>query len=336
MRQTAFMILAAIMFCLITTIGRLEAKELIFTQGYNAIEVIDTDSDESVAYIPIDGFTREIVWTEDKKTLYVTTKRHNIVKIDLQQLKVVKTFDASRDGWKRNIWGFVLSSDSKTAYINSIDRKVEGGDVLVRQTISQIDLEDGRVLRSMTPPWGVAGLVYQKDGKTLFAVGLDIYKIDIAHNEMRIVDTYPMFDKKKNILPIWHSTQENGGIFMSNYYTPEYMGLLSINANTGEIVDRQIKGPPVMAYSFIYSADKKKAYGIMEDVTVIDLETNSVIKSFPNGEGTSYSVIPTGDGKKLYVGAGGSTITVYDAESLNVLKVLQMQADSVALNKISF
>ncbi len=336
MRPTKFMMLSVVMVCLMTIIGRVEAKELIFTQGYNAIEVIDTDTDEIVADIPVNGFTREIVWSKDKKTLYATTNRHNIVKIDLQQLKVVKTFDASRDGWKRNIWGFVLSNDNKTAYINSIDRKVEGGEVLVRQTISQIDLEDGRVLRSMTPPWGVAGLVYQKNDKTLFAVGLDIYKIDIAQKEMKIVGTYPMFEKKKNILPIWPSTQENGGIFMSNYYTPEFMGLLSINANTGEIVDRRIKGPPVMAYSFIYSADKKKAYGIMENVTVIDLETNSIIKSFPNAEGTSYSVIPTSDGKKLYVGAGGSTITVYDAKTMNVLKVLQMRADSVALNKISF
>jgi len=336
MRGTTFTIVTVVMLSLMTLAGRAGAKELIFTQGYNAVEVIDIDTDETVAYIPIEGFTREIVWTEDKKTMYLTTQRHNIVKIDLQQMKVVKTFDAGWQGWKRNIWGFVLANDNATAYINSIDRKVDGGEVLVRQTVSQISLEDGRVLRSMTVPWGVAGLVYQKDGKALIGVGLDLYKIDLAQDEMKVVQTWPMFDQKKNILPIWHSTQENGGIFLSNYYTPDYMGLLSINANTGEISDRQIKGPPVMAYSFIYSADRKKAYGIMEDLTEIDLATNSVVRNIPNAEGTSYSVIPSGDGKKLYVGAGGSTITVYDAQTLNVLKVLQMQADSVALNKISF
>lgn len=330
------MIFAVVMLCLTTIIGHVEARELIFTQGYNGIEVINADTDEIVNFIPVNGFVHEIAWTEDKQTMYLTTNRHSIVKIDLQQLKVIKTFDADRDGWRRNIWGFVLSSDNKSAYINSIDRKVEGGDVQVRQTISQIDLEDGRVLRSMTPPWGVAGLVYQKDGKALFAVGLDIYKISLAQNDMKIVDTYPMFASKKNILPIWHSTQENGGIFMSNYYTPEYMGLLTINAHTGTIKDLPIKGAPVMAYSFIYSADKTKAYGIMEDLTVIDLKSARVIRSIPNAEGTSYSVLPSGDGRKLYVGAGGSTITVYDAETLNVLKVLQIQSDAVALNKISF
>ena len=331
-----YLIHAVVMLCLLTILGRAEAKDLIFTQGYNCVEVIDVDSDQIVANIPVPGFVREVVWTEDNKTMYLTTQRHKIVKIDLHQLKVVKVYDANWDGWKRNIWGFVLSNDGKTGYINSIDRKVEGGEVLVRETISQIDLEDGKVLRSMTPPWGVSSLVYMKDERSLYAVGLDLYKIDLTQNEMKVVETRPMLEKKMDILPIWPSTHENGGIFLTNYYTPEYMGLLSINGNTGEIVDRKINGPPVMAYCFIYSPDKKKAYGIMDNIEVIDLETNTVVKSFPNAEGTSFSIIPSSDGKKLYAGAGGSTITVYDAKSYQVLKVLQMQSDAVALNRVSF
>ena len=332
-KQLMYMVAA---LCLLTVSGRAEAKDLIFSQGYNLVEVVDVDSDRIIGNIPVPGFVRETVWTEDNKTMYLTTQRHNIVKIDLQKLQVVKTYDANRDGWKRNIWGFVLAGDGKTGYINSIDRKVEAGEVLVRPTISQIDLEDGRVLRSMTPPWGVSSLVYVKNGTTLYAVGLDLYKIDLTQKEMKVVETYPMLDKKMDILPIWPSTHENGGIFLTNYYTPEFMGLLAIDGNTGEVTDRRIKGPPVMAYCFIYSPDKKKAYGIMDNVEVIDLETNTVVKSFPNAEGTSFSILPSSDGKKLYAGAGGSTITVYDAVTYQVLKVLQLQNDAVALNRISF
>jgi len=329
-------VFAALVLCLVALIGPADAKELIFTEGYNAVEVIDTDSDEVVAKIPIDGFVRETVWTSDNKFMYVTGKRHIIFKIDLQQLKVVKTFDANQDGWKRNIWGFVLANDGKSAYINSIDRKVDGGEVLVRQTISEISLEDGKVLRSMTAPWGVATLIHMQNGKMLYALGQDLHKIDLTQKEMKIVATVPLFHKGINILPIWHFTRENGGIFMANYYTPQFMGLLAIDTSSGGVTERPIKGPPVMAYSFTYSADRKKAYGIMEDLIVLDLETNSVAKTLANAEGTSYSVIPTSDGKKLYVGAGGSTITVYDAETLKVLKVLQTHADAVSLRKVSF
>ena len=324
-----------IMLCLLAMIGRAEAKDLIFSQGYNSIEVIDTDTDETVAKIPIQGFVREMVWTEDNKTMYVTTQRHNIVKIDIQQMKVVKTIDANQDGWKRMIWGIVLDNDKKSAYINSVDRKVDGGDTEVRQTISQIDLETGNVLRSMTAPWGVASLAYQKDGKTLFAIGQNIHKIDLTRGEMKIFDSYPLFDKHKEMLPIWPFIRENGGVFLANYYNPEFMGLVSIDTNTGEIAERRIQGPPVLAYCFIYSPDRKKAYGIMDEIHVIDLATNTVVKSIPNAEGTSFSVIPSSDGKKLYAGAGGATITVYDAQTYQVLKVLQMSSDAVALSRVT-
>jgi DNA-binding beta-propeller fold protein YncE len=329
-----YLIHFALVLCLMAAVGRAEARDLIFTQGYNLIEVIDTDTDEIVGQIPVPGFVREMAWNEDNTVLYATIQRHTILKIDIPTLKVVKTIETNSDGWKRMIWGFALANDGKTAYINSIDRKVDGGDVLVRATISQIDLEDGHVLRSMTPPWGVSNLVYRKDGKTLYAVGLDLYTVDLAQKEMKVVDTYPMLAKHMDILPIWPSTRENGNIFLSNYYTPEFMGLLSIDANTGKIEDRRIKGAPVMAYCFVYAPDKKKAYGMMDEVRV-DLESNTVVKTIPNAEGTSFSIMPSSDGKKLYAGAGGSTVTVYDAQSYQVLKVLQLQNDAVGMSRVA-
>lgn len=336
MRRRIFKLLSAALFCMTAAAGHAEAKELIFTQGNNLMEVIDTETDDIVASIQVDGFVRDVGWTDDKKSMYATTRRRDIIKIDLEQMKVVKTLDVSVEGWKRMIWGLALGKDGKTAYINSIDRKVEGGDVAVRTTISQVSLEDGKVLRSFTPPWGVSALVLTNDQKTLFAVGLDIYKIDLTQKEMKIVDSYPLLEQKKNMLAVWPNFRENGDIFMSNYYTPEYMGLLSIDANTGEILDRKINSPPVMAYTFIYGPDRKKVYGVMEDVSVIDLDTNTVVKSFPNPEGTSFSLIPSMDGKKIYVGAAGSVMTVFDAESFQVLKVLYLQSDSVSLNRINF
>jgi DNA-binding beta-propeller fold protein YncE len=336
MKKSVYALLALALLSLSTLTGEAKAQELLFTLGYNNIEAVNTETDDIVADIPVPGFVRELIWTSDKKSIYATTNRHAIVEIDVATLKVVRTFDTNVDGWKRCIWGFVIANDNKTAYINSIDRKVEGDQVLVRRTIDEIDLKDGKVLRSMTPPWGVSCLVYLKDGKTLYALGQDLYKVDIANAKMEIVETTAMFDQKKNILPIWHFTLDNGGIFMSNYYTPQYMGLLSIDTNTGQITDRVVKGVPPMAYSFSYSPDKKKAYGIMEDLTVVDLEGNAVVKSFPNAEGTSYAALPSADGKKLYVGAGGSTIAVYDTENWNLLKVLQMNSDSVSLAKMNF
>ena len=84
------------------------------------------------------------------------------------------------------------------------------------------------------------------------------------------------------------------------------------------------------------SPDGKKAYGVMDNVSEVDLTTNSISRSLPNAEGTSFSVVTSSDGKKLYVGAGGRTITVYDANSFKPLKVLQIKTDSVGLDRVTF
>jgi len=44
----------------------------------------------------------------------------------------------------------------------------------------------------------------------------------------------------------------------------------------------------------------------------------------------------SGDSKKIYVGGGGSTLTVYDAKTLKALKVLQMASDGMDIRRVSF
>jgi DNA-binding beta-propeller fold protein YncE len=65
------------------------------------------------------------------------------------------------------------------------------------------------------------------------------------------------------------------------------------------------------AYNAIYSPDKTKAYAVMDEVAIIDLKSKTYEKIVPIPEGTCYGVMPTSDGKKIYAGGGGSTITVF-------------------------
>ena len=74
----------------------------------------------------------------------------------------------------------------------------------------------------------------------------------------------------------------------------------------------------------------------MDDLTVIDLEKKTYLTSVPIKEGTCYGVNVSSDGKKVYVGGGGSTLTVFDARTLKPIKVLQMASDAMDLRRISF
>jgi hypothetical protein len=217
-----------------------------------------------------------------------------------------------------------------------MSRKTEGGEAVIgKPVVAQIDLNTGKIVRSVEVPWGVASLVSVKNASWIYAIGKDLYKIDASGPEMKITETYPMYEKQMNFLPFWDYVWENGGVFMANYYTPERMGLLSIDTATGEIKDLPLKGEPAFAYSVIYSPDKKKAYGAMDDLTVIDVEKATYVASVPNSEGTSYGINVSSDGKKVYMGGGGSTLTIYDTKTLKPLKVLQMASDGMDIRRVT-
>jgi DNA-binding beta-propeller fold protein YncE len=314
-----------------------QAKDTFYYLGYGLIQVVDGDTDAIVADIPVDGWIRESDFTADRKFLYVVTKRHLIHKIDLAEKQVVSTIDAFGDGWDRFIYGFDLAPDGKSAFVNLLSRTTRKGEAVVAPPmLAQINLEDGQIMRSIEVPWGSASLVSVKNSTNIYVIGKDIVKVDVSGGEMKVTGTYPMFEKKWNILPLWDNTMENGGVFMVNYYTPEWMGLVSIDTSSGEITDTPLDGPPVFAYSVMLSPDKQKVYAVMDELTVIDLETRSYEHVIPIPGGTHYAINVSSDGSKIYVSGGGATTTIFDAKSLKPIKVLQMETDGMDLRRLTF
>jgi hypothetical protein len=337
MKWTRLVLLTLCAFVCAGQTGLVAARDRLYHLGYEMIQVIDGDTDAIVADIPIKGAVREVGLTADKKFLYVATNRHLVHKVDLAENRVVGTVDINNEGWERFMFGFVLGADGTSAYGALMSRKSDKGEAVVgKPVVAQFDLATGKLLRSVEVPWGVAHLVSVKGGKMLYAFGQDIYKIDTTGSDLKLVETVPMFDKQMNILPFWDYSFDNGGVASMNYYTPQAMGLLLVHQDTGEVQDILIKGEPVMAYSVVLSPDRSKAYAVMDDLTVIDLAKKSYVTSVPIKEGTCYGVNVSSDGRKIYVGGGGSTLTIFDARTLKPIKVLQMASDGMDLRRISF
>jgi DNA-binding beta-propeller fold protein YncE len=314
-----------------------QAKDRFYHLGQGMIEVIDGDRDAIVARIPLRGWLREAAVTSDGRFLYVTASRHLIHKVSLAEDKVVATVDVSGDGWDRFVFGFTLAGDERSAYAAMMSRTTRGGEAVVgAPVVAQIELASGKILRSVEVPWGVARLVLVKGGQQVYALGKDIYKIDAAAAELKIVETVPMFAKKWNVLPLWAYNWENGGLLAANYYTPERMGLLTVDERTGEIGDIPIQGDPVFAYSVVFAPDRKTAYAVMDDLTVIDVEHRKYGRVVPLEQGTSYAVNLSSDGKKIYVGSGGPSVTVFDARTLRPMKTLKLESDGMDLRRVTF
>jgi DNA-binding beta-propeller fold protein YncE len=317
--------------------GRAQAKDLYYHLGYGRVEVIDGDRDVISASIKVKGWVREAALTSDKKFLYVTTNRHLVHKIDLGKNEVVATVDVSSGGWDRLVFGFAMAPGDRTAYTAMMSRRIDGGEVVIgTPVVAEVELETGKVLRSVEVPWGVARLIVVKGGRSIYAFGKDLYEIDASGAELKLAKTTPMFEKKWNILPLWEYGWENAGFSVVNYYTPEFMGLLTVDATTGEITDMPLKGDPVFAYSVTVSPDRKTAYAVMDDLNVIDMVGKKYGKAIPIQEGTSYGVQVSSDGKKIYVGGGGSSVTVYDARTLKQVKVIKMATDGMDIRRVTF
>lgn len=337
MRWTRMALLALAAALCVGQTGLAAAGDRFYYLGYGSIQVIDGDTDAIVADIAIKGAVREVGVSADKKFLYVTTSRRFVHKLDLAENRVVGTVDMSNDGWDRLMFGFVLGADGRSAYGALMASKTEDGEVVIgKPVVAQFDLATGKLLRSVEVPWGVAHLVSVKASRMLYAFGQDLYKIDTTGGDLKLVETVPLFDKQMNILPFWDYAFDNGGVASMNYYTPQAMGLLLVHQDTGEMQDIVIKGEPAMAYSVVLSPDRKRAYAVMDDLTVIDLVKKTYVAAVPIKEGTSYGVNVSSDGRKIYVGGGGSTLTVFDAHTLKPIKVLQMASDGMDLRRIGF
>lgn len=333
--RPAWFALLALVACLWAGAASAQPRDRFYHLGYQMIQVVDGPTDAIVADIPLKGFVREVDLSADRRFLYVAASRHLIHKLDLETHEIVSTIDLNGDGWERFMYGFALDPDGKTAWGALMSRSTRGGEpVIGKPVVAQFDLADGRILRSVEVPWGVGHLVRVKGGR-LYAVGQDLYKIDTNGAEPRIVETLPMFDKGMNVLPFWEYPWENGDRFIAAYYTPTAMGLLVIDQNSGAVSEQLFKGDPVMAYSVIVAPDGKTGYAVMDDINVLDMNKRVVKTSVPLAEGTSYGVNISSDGRKLYVGAGGSTITVYDTRTLKPLKVLQMATDGMDVRRIT-
>ena len=73
----------------------------------------------------------------------------------------------------------------------------------------------------------------------------------------------------------------------------------------------------------------------MDDLIKMDAATGETIKTVPTKQGTCYSINITSDGKKLYVGPAGADVSVYNADTLELLGVIPLHSDGVVAHRIS-
>lgn len=302
-----------------------------------SVLVIDSARDEIIAQISTNGHTpKEMVPSPDGKRLYVTTEaRQQIEVLNLASQKVEDVINLTSPGTRLNIYGMTLNRKADRLFVHVLQASLLPDEYrVIPPQIWSVDLRTHQKEVVLEVPYGIVSLLAPADENRLIAWGRDVYFIDLA--QKRIVSTTPLMSgDPPNRAPLdtlpFFLQFEQSGIVSIPYFTEdpilkkEIMGLANLNVDTGKLELLDL-GQAIPVYSSVVSPDHKRAYLVMNQLVVVDLESKKII-AVRNLERTKYVANISGDGKKLYLPSAGAFLDIYDTQTLQMIKRVRLPGD---------
>lgn len=322
------------------------AADFLYVPVSNAVHVIDCSTDTVIKTIQAyDDYIVTAAHSADGKRYYACGWE-SIYAIDTTTNELVDTFNFSSPLSKVAIGAFGVSNDGGKFYLaaNIVKKKqnVPRLNVLPPQLVVY-DIKKRKILRSYEIPQGVIGVFpVRKDSDSLILMGLDVHKLNLKNGKLEelvgCLNPEEGEEKKNMSFANTNTSPGDHGLVAAPYYTMSEagpgMGYIVVDTNTGKA--RTLKGEhPWFEYSVRISPDKKFLYAAMDELIKVDMKTGKTLGYVPLEKGTVYCVAVTSDGKKIYVGPGGPDISVYDAETLQLLGVIELEADGKVAHLIS-
>lgn len=340
MKKTVLILIAAgiLAFLSASTAG---AKDYIYAVVNNAVQVIDCETDTVIKTIEFNDFIINTACSSDGKRLYLNAI-HSIYAVDTGTNTLVDTYPFSTELSKVSIFGMNISNDGKKLFLCcSIVKKKQNIprlNVLPDQLVVY-DIEKKRMVKNYPIPTSYTQpVVLRNDPDHLILVGQDIERFNLKTGKREML--MPFLNTKKpedirNCLANWQpGSPGDHGIFVNPYYDAKGLGYFFIDKNSGEMDD--LRGKDVwFAYSSMLSPDQKYIYAVMDELIKVDRTTGETLKVAHLETGTNYTVAITSDGKKIYAGPGGPDISVFDADSLELLSIIPLMSDGVATQMLS-
>jgi DNA-binding beta-propeller fold protein YncE len=216
-----------------------------------------------------------------------------------------------------------------------------------------IDLHDMKIAKAWSFPKGLdqgfgfnATFKVSPDGKLLYVFQEDILVFDLATftqvdkialaqpaypgaTPYRLAETGDTFDSPDTVTSVFTSTDE--------VVHKGTLGMATMNLNTRKIEYFPI-GPTLPMMGFLISPDHKRGYSVMPKIGVgenryvewwvWDIASHSVINKKDFEGRSTFKFAVGGDGKRLYLYGAGSTLEIWDAETLVSKKLIYLDKDT--------
>lgn len=361
-RFAALLRLCALM---VLSISSACAEALLYIGAWpKQIIVIDESQQKVIDRIRLQtGTPRHVEISDDRKKLFVSTWEKNGVEVvDLEARKVVNSFLLDEGNRKVRFRGFACDPQNRFLYtvikvaVKDIDRFT-----VDPQRIAVIDLAQQKIVKTADYPKDEdptfviyqGGLRLSPDGKHLYEFGRNVLIFDTT--ELRLQDKIelakPRFPGMERVgLDAGNDPMDEPGFMTSLFIASDpvvhrrVFGLARVDLTRASFdftpvgpVAQDMPEPWEGALPLRLTPDRKTGYTVAlrastpgnrrSEFWVFDMDSRRLVRTVEFAARTRFDFTISSTGKQLYIYTAGPTIDIYDAGTLQLQKVINLDAD---------
>lgn len=310
----------------------------------NNLVVIDTETDTIVKDIALEGKGPAMnIATNPAHPQYayvVNNLAQSVAMVDLDEGKQVTTFPLSSDTELVRTMAIDINAQGNYLFIHEMPVKKNLGSFQAQENrIRMIDLSANKTVRTFPAPRQVMSLASSNDGKRLYAfsVGQDITVFDTERGKQ--IDTIPILNRnltgvvRTDGLPVFNLYQEYDHVLSFGTVTTDafsgkpVLGVASLDLKQADPELKITELAPLTVDTYVLTGaiapKTNKAYFSYNNLWRVDLQTRKIEKSVPLPN-TYFAPLMHPEGKKLYCGANWHDLAVFDPESLELVKKIEL------------
>jgi DNA-binding beta-propeller fold protein YncE len=314
-----------------------------------SILVIDEATMRVRDTIPVSVGIPLIGVSEDRKRFYVGEPHNEQIEIiDIATRRQVDRFTLSEGNRRVRIGAFNVEPRERFAMMvirtttKQADRFVIGKPILVKFDLATKTVTD-------TIPWpdgreqDGARIIFSPDGALMYFFAEDILVFDTA--TLKQVDKWPYATALDEGMGRFNFGFPRDAYDEPGFYTGVFritdpvnrrtlMGVARVNL-VARTVDTYMLGPSSPT-SFVLSPDRKRAYGLRQEVGnwefwTFDLENRRVLSKINFDGRPRMRLNVSSNGRLIYISGAGQTIDIRDAQTFRLLRTVEVGGDVTSM-----
>ena len=325
------------------------AKDYIVTACRpGTLVVIDAEERKVVHAHPLPNGSKghgagAVVISPDGKVAYVLHNHWETISgLELDTGKEVFRAELSAGSVRgKSFNGMDLSPDGKELAVYVVRNEILPGEYQAREPhIAVFDTSAGvgaEPVRTLPAPRRVGNLLWAPSGKTLYAFGWEMLKLDPQTGAVQGMHPFRSWKRanfgQADTLNFWPQ-HEQSGVFVSPYFvprtdkkpdSPEAMkaGLWTLDLRTDKVRFKEFENASVVLFSSVVNpANQDEVFTVFNQLTRTNLRTGQSERV--DLDHSFYSVNMSSDGSQVYVGGAQGEVAFYDSRTLKKLGAVQM------------